>query len=95
VRYGWDDAKRLANIRNHGVDFTAVEAFDWRFAVVAIDDREDYGELREVAKGFIGAELHVLVFTARQDEDGELIWIISLRRATRKERREYARETQG
>lgn len=50
-------------------------------------------DMREVAKGFIGAELHVLVFTIREDADGEVTWIISLRRATRKERRDYENET--
>jgi uncharacterized DUF497 family protein len=66
-----------------------------RFATRTTDDREDYSELREVAKSFIDAELYVLVFTEREDEFGELIWVISLRKARRRERRDYARETQG
>lgn len=95
MRYGWDETKRRVNLRTHGVNFAAVRKFNWRLATVAIDDREDYGELREVAKGFIGADLYVLVFTAREDADGELIWVISLRKATKKEWRDYERETQG
>jgi uncharacterized DUF497 family protein len=31
--YEWDEAKRLANQRKHGVDFSSVEAFDWDQAV--------------------------------------------------------------
>ena len=92
MRYGWDDTKRRANLEKHGVDFTAVHDFGWETAIPAVDDREDYGELREIATGFIGAVPHVLVFTERQDAAGSLIWVISLRRASRRERRDYERQ---
>ena len=91
--YGWDDVKRRRNFAEHGIDFAAVHGFAWEFAVRWIDDREDYGELREQAIGFIGAVLYVLVFTEREDQAGALIWVISLRKATRKERRDYERAT--
>jgi len=95
MRYGWDEGKRRQNLKEHRVDFTAVYQFNWELATRTIDDRADYGELREVAKGFIGTDLYVLVFTEREDEFGDVIWVISLRKAGRKERREYERETQG
>jgi uncharacterized protein len=82
----WDEAKRQANLRFHKVDFADATEFDWKTAVTFIDDREDYGELREVAIGFIGMRLHVLVFTRR----GERIRIISLWKATKSEARRYA-----
>jgi uncharacterized DUF497 family protein len=94
MRYGWDEAKRRRNLKDHKVDFAAVHEFNWALATRAVDDREDYGELREIAKSFIGGDLYVLVFTDREDENGELIWVISLRKATAKERDEYAREIQ-
>jgi uncharacterized DUF497 family protein len=53
MRCGWDEGKRRKNLALHGVNFTAVERFAWDFAVVSIDDREDYGELRQRAVGFI------------------------------------------
>jgi uncharacterized DUF497 family protein len=84
--FTWDEGKRRANLAKHGVDFAAAEAFDFATALVAIDDRFDYGEMREVALGFIGVRLHVLVFTRR----GEAIHVISLRKATPKEGRAYA-----
>ena len=58
---------------------------------MTIDDREDYGELRERATGFIGPVPHVLIFTERQDAAGSVVWVISLRKAERKERRDYER----
>ena len=84
-QYDWDEAKRSANIRDHKVDFTAAEHFDWDSAYVTVDDREDYGELREIAIGYIGVRLHVLVFTRR----GETIRIISLWKAQKSDVRRY------
>jgi hypothetical protein len=83
--YDWDDDKRARNIADHRVDFTAAEHFDWDTAVVYVDHREDYGELREIAIGFIGVRLHLMVFTRR----GATIRIVSLRRAENKEKRIY------
>ena len=86
MRFEWDEAKRAANIAKHGVDFTAVVDFEWEAALVRPDTREGYGELREVALGFIGARLHSVVFTERDD----VVRVISLRKATKKETMFYA-----
>lgn len=67
-----------------------VESFEWATAIVEVDDREDYGELREVAFGFIGMSLHCLIFS-RLDDDA--VRVISLRRATNREKLRYADET--
>jgi uncharacterized DUF497 family protein len=84
-RYDWDEVKRATNLRDHGIDFAAARRFEWETAFVFPDDREGYGELREVAIGFIGVGLHVLVFTQR----GTVIRIISLRRAEKSDLRKY------
>ena len=83
--YIWDEEKRDANLREHKIDFNAVYRFEWQTAFIFIDDREDYGELREVAIGFIGLGLYVLTFTRR----GERIRIISLRKAEKRDARKY------
>jgi uncharacterized protein len=88
MRYEWDEDKRAQSRLRHGVDFATVEAFDWSTALITVDDREDYGELREIAVGFVGDRLHVLAFTMR-DED--LVRVIMLRKATRTEARRYAK----
>ena len=74
------EEKRNANVKTHGVDFIAAAAFEWQSAVVEVDDRDDYCELRERALGFVGMRLHMLVFTRR----GDNIRIISLRKAEKK-----------
>jgi uncharacterized DUF497 family protein len=86
THYDWDEVKRAANLARHKVDFASVEDFDWDYAYVEIDDREDYGELREIAWGFIRDRLHVLVFVRRD----ELIRVISLRKAEPRDARKYA-----
>ena len=86
ISYVWDDTKNETNARDHGIEFDAMERFDWETAVIEIDDRENYGELREFALGFIGVVLHVVVFTQEDDE----IRVISLRKANNKEKRYYA-----
>ena len=83
--YEWDAAKAQANVAKHGVRFERVHDFDWNSAIEREDDREDYGELRMVALGFIGRRLHVLIYTPR----GDIIRVISLRRAEKREERAY------
>ena len=87
--YDWDEAKNAANRREYGIDFASVERFGWDLADIEIDDREDYGELREVAYSFLGHRLHTLVFTRR----GEAIRSISLRKSDKKEMKRYGRNT--
>jgi hypothetical protein len=85
VRLTWDEAKRGANIEKHGIDFAAAEAFEWKSAIVVDDTRCQYGERRRIALGLIGASLHSLVYTRRAGT----MRIISLRLASRKERKGY------
>jgi uncharacterized protein len=87
--YAWDENKRKINVRDHKVDFAAAYEFEWDTAITVIDDRENYGELREIAIGFIGAALYSMAFTRR----GELIRIISLRKAENREKRIYVNAT--
>jgi uncharacterized protein len=89
--YEWDERKRGANFRDHRVDFADALRFDWETAVVTVDNRDDYNELREMAFGFIGVRLHAMVFTRR----GGNIRIISLRKANRTEMRRYVDAING
>jgi len=81
MQYEWDEAKRLANLIKHGVDFTEAEEFCWDTALEAVDDRQNYGEERWVALGKIADRLYVMIYTLR----GETIRIISLRKANKRE----------
>ena len=89
MRFEWDEAKRAANLAKHGVDFAAVESFDFESAIVTTDDRDVYEEPREIALGFIGVRLHILIFTWRND----VVRVISLRKANSREVKIYERIT--
>src|SRR5262249_40014401 len=92
-RYQWDEQKRKINFAKHRIDFSKVASFDWSSAYVEIDDRENYGDLREIAWGFIDENLYVLVFTRRDDDEDEVIWVISLRKAQKRDVHKYVEAT--
>ena len=73
----------LNKARRGGISLAAAQEFAMDTALVALNDREDYGEDRWSAVGFIGEELYVLIFTER---DGR-IRPISLRMAEKAKRR--------
>jgi len=75
------------NLTKRGLDFAEVVHFDFDTALHEIDDREDYGELREIAIGWCGARLCLLVFVRRGNDE---LRVISFRKATRQEVRRYA-----
>jgi uncharacterized DUF497 family protein len=85
-----DPVKSARNLTERGIDLIqGAKAFDFGTAVSAVDDRRDYGEVREVAAGFIGPRLHILVFTMR----GGTCHVISLRKANKREIRRYVEKT--
>ncbi|QQP93022.1 BrnT family toxin (plasmid) [Skermanella sp. TT6] len=81
----WDEAKHVANLAKHGLDFAVAEGFDWDTALTAVDERRDYGEGRFISIGYIGPRLHVMVWTPRGDDTR----IIGLRKANDREERRY------
>ena len=89
-RFSKDGAKEAINLAKHGISLGPAEDLDFGTVLVAVDDRRDYGEVREIALGFIGERLHVLVFTMRVDT----CHAISLRKANRREIRRYVEDIQ-
>jgi len=78
-------SKDLANIAKHGVSLAEVKSLDWDTVISVVDDRNDYGEIREVGLGLIGDRLHCVVFTRRADA----LRIIRFRKANRREINDY------
>lgn len=86
MKFEWDEAKNAANIAKHGVGFaTACRIFEGP-VLTAIDDRSDYGELRERS---IGAVEGILILIVVHTDRNGLCRIISARRASRVERKRY------
>jgi len=78
----FDPAKSAENVERRGLPFDMVEAFEWDPALIEPDDRRDDGEALAKAIGFIAGVLYSVVFTLQP----EALRVISLRRASRKER---------
>lgn len=81
----YDPAKNERNIHERGLSFDRASDFDYRTAIMAVDNRRDYGETRMVALGYLDGRLHVLCFV----ETATGIRVISFRRANAREVRRY------
>ncbi len=87
MTFEWDGNKAAINERKHGIRFEdAARVFDDVHAIIWIDDRTNYGEVRELILGAVESWLIlVVVFTDRSG----VIRIISARPASQKERNCY------
>jgi len=85
MRIEFDPVKDKANRSNHGVSLALAEALDWDAALVWIDGRFEYDEVRMIALAPESSTLYYVAFVDR----GEARRIISLRQATRREVKYY------
>ena len=86
MRFRLDPAKAASNLRKHGVSFADAEGVVQDPLAVTVEDPDAEGEQRFISIGLGSAgELLVVVWTKRDDE----CRVISARRATRKERKQY------
>jgi uncharacterized DUF497 family protein len=88
LSFEWDEEKNAANIKNHGIDFLDAALIFENPTMEAVDDRADYGEVRHIALGLSGDKVLNVVYTWR---DGNIIRIISARRANRHDAEKYYR----
>jgi len=86
VRFDWDEAKNVLNIRKHGIDFNDVPEMFMHPMFSKVDDHGEYGEARWVAIGRLHITVAVVVYTERV---GDVIRIISARKATKHEAKRY------
>ncbi len=85
VEITFDPEKNARNLRERNLSFELAAEFDFENAVTTEDTRQDYGEPRFRSLGWIDSEMYALVFTVR----GEVLRVISLRKANRRERAQY------
>ena len=85
MNYQWDDRKAITNLTKHGIDFAeAVTVFSDDFAITVKDDSPNEERFVTVGADALGRIL-VVVYTWRE----ESIRIISARKATSRERKQY------
>lgn len=85
MRIEFDHAKDAENQAKHGVSLALAAELDWDAALVWINGRFEYGEVRMIALSPKTDTLYYVAFTDRAD----VRRIISLRRATRREVKHY------
>jgi len=83
----FDPNKSKKNSKERGLSFQLAENFELETAIIHIDIRNNYGEPRFNALGYIENRLYHLTFTVRVD----VIRIIRLRKANKREVNYYAR----
>jgi uncharacterized DUF497 family protein len=85
----YDPEKSAKNARERGLPFDLAGEIEWHKAIVSIDRRFDYGEVRHVAIAPMRGRLYVICYQLR----GRKRRIISFRKANKREERIYAKAT--
>jgi len=93
MRFEWDERKNERNARKHGVSFEeARTVFDDPLHLSLLDHRFSYFEERWITIGLTGEKgIVVAAHLYFDEEDEEVVRIISARRATRQEVAQYER----
>jgi uncharacterized protein len=92
LRFEWDDDKAASNVVKHGVTFDeASTVFGDPLAVIFDDEEHSLDELREIIIGHSVLERLLLIsFTERGKG---VVRIISARKTTKRERKDYEEGT--
>ncbi len=91
MEFEWDEDKRQSNLSKHGIDFVRAAGIFNSPILEKEDNRYDYGESRFIALGETNGIVLFVVYTMR----GSVYRIISARRATKREQRQYYQSIYG
>ncbi len=96
IRFEWDPAKARSNLSKHGVSFEeAMTVFADPLAASIVDPASPPGDERWITLGVNHTQRLILVVHTHvnKTDDIVLIRMISARKATRKERKQYEQKT--
>jgi uncharacterized DUF497 family protein len=88
MKFEWDENKRRTNLERHGLDFEDAYRVFTEEAYVVEDTRENYGEPRYILTGLLYSRVVIVAFTTHND----VIRIISMRKATKREQNHYVKK---
>ncbi len=92
VQFEWDSGKAASNAAKHGVTFEeASTVFSDPLAAILADEENSLVEVREIIIGNSSFDRLLLVSFTERDEN--VVRIISARKATRRERKDYEEGT--
>lgn len=86
MEFEWDENKNQRNQAKHGINFEEAALIFRGATATIIDDRKDYGEVREISTGLLGEQ--VVIVLVHTDREG-VTRIISARPAKREEKEAY------
>lgn len=84
----FDPVKDARNRAKHGISLALAADLEWDMLLTREDDREAYGERRWIGFAPIARAVYCVVYV----DEGDAYRIISLRSATPREVRDYARQ---
>ena len=89
IKFEWDPAKAASNLKKHGVSFEEAQTvFYDEFAVQFYDDPHSAEEDRFLMLG-MSSGAHLLLVCHCERDGGDIIRIISARKATKQESAHY------
>lgn len=88
MKFTFDTNKDAINIEKHNLSLAEAENLDWADMLSWVDDRQDYGEVRQIGLVPMKQRLYVVVFVDKKTERR----IISLRKANLRECERYEQE---
>lgn len=89
IKFEWDDSKNKTNIKKHGISFEeASSVFYDEDALIISDESHSQKEERFIMIGF-SYKFNILVVCHCYRQNESIIRIISSRKATKNERKEY------
>ena len=89
LRFEWDDRKAAANERKHGVSFEEARAVFFDERARLIDDPDHSGDEERFILLGLSSTLRLLVVCHCYRGEGNVIRIISARKATARESKSY------
>ncbi len=89
MKFNFDSNKDTINLAKHQLSLADAANLDWMAALIWIDNRQDYGEIRQIGLVPMNQRLYVVVFVDKKTERR----IISLRKANNREYERYEQET--
>ncbi|MCP4460181.1 MAG: BrnT family toxin [Cytophagales bacterium] len=92
MKFEWDENKRRINRQKYGLDFGDAHLIFNDDAFVLEDPHGDYDETRYILQGMLSEYIVIIVFTIR---DEEIIRIISMRKANKREQKGYVKKRFG
>lgn len=89
IKFEWDTVKAVSNMKKHGVSFKEAQSvFYDEFAVQFFDEENSESEDRFLMLGLSG-EANLLIVCHCERDQGNVIRIISARKATKNESKYY------